>query len=155
MLAPEPQPGPPPAAEPAPPPAAAAAAELPSIDSLGKDSDFSVFLREGVPEDTHRQALRKLWQSDPLLTAHDGLTDYAEDLSRIGIVPTLVRTAYQVGRGYLEAAAAADEKPAGTAAGQPPPADQAPPGDQGAAEASAETAPPLAPEDPEGLSGKT
>jgi hypothetical protein len=105
-------------AEPPPPttteskaaPAVEPVADLPNIDSLGKDSDFTVFVREGVPEETHRQALRKLWQSDPALTAHDGLTDYAEDYSRTGIVATLVRTAYQVGKGYLEASPAEEKK---------------------------------------------
>ena len=42
-------------------PAASAAARLPSIDSLTKDSDYSVFLNQDVPVELHRAALRKLW----------------------------------------------------------------------------------------------
>lgn len=34
------------------------------IDSLTKDSDFTVFMRPGVPEDVQRKALRKLWTTD-------------------------------------------------------------------------------------------
>ena len=44
---------------------AAAGEPLPDIDSLDKDSDYTVFMGEGVPEHLKRLALRKLWLSDP------------------------------------------------------------------------------------------
>jgi hypothetical protein len=72
----------------APPPAeeaeAAAAAEdptagLPDIETLDRDSDYTGFLRAGVPEEMTRRALQKLWRSDPVLANLDGLNDYDED----------------------------------------------------------------------------
>lgn len=76
--------------------------ELPPIAELNKDSDFTPFLRAGVPEGVHREALRALWRSDPVFAFRDGLTDYDEDYTAIGIVEQAVRTAYQAGQGYLE-----------------------------------------------------
>ncbi|MBM3554463.1 MAG: DUF3306 domain-containing protein [Alphaproteobacteria bacterium] len=77
--------------------------DLPSIDSLTKESDFKVFLQPGVPEELHRAALRKLWKLDPDLSRHDGMTDYAEDygaMMREG--EKFAETAYKIGRGFLE-----------------------------------------------------
>ncbi len=39
--------------------------DLPPLESLTKDSDYSAFMREGVPDDMRAEALRKLWASDP------------------------------------------------------------------------------------------
>ena len=50
--------------------------DLPDIDSLDAESDFAVFMREGVPEDLKNLALRKLWRSDPVYANLDGLNDY-------------------------------------------------------------------------------
>jgi len=58
-------------------------ADLPNIDSLDKDSDYTVFLRDGVPEELKRLALRKLWLSDPVLANLDGLNDYDDDFATI------------------------------------------------------------------------
>lgn len=40
---------------------------LPPLESLGPDSDYSVFLRKGVPEALRLAALRKAWTSDPFI----------------------------------------------------------------------------------------
>lgn len=58
--------------------------DLPDIDSLTYGSDFTVFLREGVPEELKRLALRKLWRSDPVLANLDGLNDYDLDYRALG-----------------------------------------------------------------------
>ena len=58
-------------------------ADLPDIDSLGKDSDFTVFMQNGVPEALRNRALRKLWTTDPVLANLDGLNDYDEDFGAI------------------------------------------------------------------------
>ncbi len=76
--------------------------ELPDIASLDKDSDFSGFLRQGVPEEIRRQALRVLWRSDPVLANLDGLNDYDEDFTVVHTVGDAVRTAYKAGKGYLD-----------------------------------------------------
>jgi len=57
--------------------------ELPDIESLDKDSDYTAFLREGVPDALRRMALRKLWLSDPVLANLDGLNDYDEDFAAL------------------------------------------------------------------------
>ncbi len=72
-----------PAPEDAAPPAeetpTIAAEDLPDIDSLDKDSDYTPFMQDGVPEALKRLALRALWLSDPVLANLDGLNDYDED----------------------------------------------------------------------------
>jgi hypothetical protein len=84
------------------PPAEEGLAVLPDPATLTAASDFTAFLRAGVPEELHRQALRRLWSSDPIFGFRDGLTDYADDMRGTGIVKQAVRTAYRVGRGFLE-----------------------------------------------------
>ncbi len=54
---------------------------LPEIESLEKESDYTVFLKDGVPEKLRRLALRKLWSSNPLFGFRDGLNDYDEDFT--------------------------------------------------------------------------
>ncbi len=63
-----------------------AALDLPDIETLDKDTDFTVFMKEGVPEALKRQALRKLWRSDPVFAVIDGLDDYDEDLRTAFVV---------------------------------------------------------------------
>ena len=75
---------------------------LPDIDSLDKTSDFTVFLKEGVPEAIRRKALRRLWRTDPVLANLDGLNDYDEDFSAVGMVTEHLKTSYKVGKGYLD-----------------------------------------------------
>lgn len=102
----EPPPSQTPAASAEAPPTAPAvqepALELPDIETLTKDSDFSAFLRAEVPADLQRQALRKLWASDPIFSHHDGLTDYADDYHNLPMGEA-VKTAWKVGRGLLDA----------------------------------------------------
>jgi hypothetical protein len=54
--------------------------ELPPIESLGEDSDYSAFMASDVPADLRRNALRKLFQS-PKFNVRDGLNDYDLDYS--------------------------------------------------------------------------
>ena len=42
-------------------------ATLPPLESLGPDSDYTVFLKQGVPEALKLAALRKAWMSDPFI----------------------------------------------------------------------------------------
>lgn len=75
--------------------------DLPDVETLTADSDFTGFLGKNVPQDLTNQALRKLWRSDPVLSNLDGLNDYDEDYSKIGMVSEVVKTAYRIGQGYL------------------------------------------------------
>lgn len=54
--------------------------QLPPLESLGEDSDYSAFLNANVGKDLQRQALRKLFQS-PKFNVRDGLDDYDLDFS--------------------------------------------------------------------------
>lgn len=105
---------------------------LPDIDSLDENSDFSIFMRDGVPDALRNRALRKLWQIDPAFNVVDGLLEYGEDFTDLAAVAETVRTVYKVGKGLVsesdeETEAADDEsEPAPapdtgeqTAAGQP------------------------------------
>ncbi|MEM9440017.1 MAG: DUF3306 domain-containing protein [Pseudomonadota bacterium] len=74
---------------------------LPDIDSLGPTSDFSVFMQAGVPADLKTKALRKLWRIKADLANLDGLIDYGEDLTGSFKVVDQLKTAYEVGRGFL------------------------------------------------------
>ena len=82
--------------EEAPPP------DLPDIDTLDADSDFSVFMADGVPEDIRRLALRKLWRLDPVLANVDGLVDYGEDFTDSAMVVEGMKTAYRLSKGWLD-----------------------------------------------------
>ena len=78
------------------------AAQLPDIDGLDKDSDYSVFMVKGVPEHLKRLALRKLWLSDPVLANLDGLVDYGEDFTVSTLMGDAVKTIYKVGKGLID-----------------------------------------------------
>ena len=56
-------------------------ADMPPIDSLDSDSDFSIFMSPKVSEQLRTQALRKLFHL-PAFNVTDGLNDYDEDYTR-------------------------------------------------------------------------
>jgi hypothetical protein len=66
-------------------------ASLPPIESLGADSDYTVFLRPGVPDATRLAALRQLWLTEPSIRNYEALVDYAWDFNAPGygkLLPT-------------------------------------------------------------------
>ncbi len=67
-----------------------AAKDLPAVDSLDKDSDYTPFLGDGVPEKLARAAMRKLWRSDPIFAFRDGLDDYDDDYTIIETIAKAV-----------------------------------------------------------------
>lgn len=67
-----------PPAPPAPRPAAGAAPELPPVEGLTLESDFSGFLHPKVEERLKREALKKLF-GDPHFNRMDGLDVYIDD----------------------------------------------------------------------------
>ena len=96
--------------------------DLPDIDTLHKDSDFTVFMREGVPEEIRNLALRKLWTSDPVLANVDGLNDYDGDYATLlekgaEAMRRFAATGNQTGR--PAAIIAAEENDAGPAEAPP------------------------------------
>jgi hypothetical protein len=62
------------AAEPAP----LTDADMPDLDSLGEDSDFTGFMSPGVSDKLRNLALRKLFHA-PVFNIRDGLDEYDED----------------------------------------------------------------------------
>jgi TATA-binding protein-associated factor Taf7 len=53
-------------------------ADMPDIESLNEDSDFSGFMSTGVSDKLRNMALRKLFQA-PVFNIRDGLDEYDED----------------------------------------------------------------------------
>ncbi len=87
------------------------AEDLPDIDSLEADSDFTPFMQAGVPERLKNLALRKLWRSDPILANVDGLNDYDEDF----------KLAMEIGTIFMDKARAAGAKFIGEHPDEPEP----------------------------------
>jgi hypothetical protein len=92
---------------------------LPDPDTLGRGDDFSAFMARAVPARLRRRALRRLWGSDPKLAALDGLVDYDDDYRAMAAAGGVVKTSYEVGRGFAGAAKEAAERLAGEPAETP------------------------------------
>ena len=56
-------------------------ASLPPIESIGADTDVTVFLRPGIPSDLTRAALRRAWSSDPAIRDFVGLVENGWDFN--------------------------------------------------------------------------
>jgi hypothetical protein len=122
------------------------AAEAIDLDRLDEKTDFSVFMKEGVPELLRRQAMAVLWRSNPVFANVDGLVDYGEDYGRPELIMKTFKSAWQAGRGYLkdkveeagqvDDLAAADANPPAAAVDSDPGDQQA--GDDGAMAPSAD-----------------
>ena len=59
--------------------------DMPPIEGLGENSDFSQFLSSGVSDQLRNLALRKLFNL-PQFNVRDGLNDYDEDFSKIPVL---------------------------------------------------------------------
>jgi hypothetical protein len=59
-------------------PVALTDADMPDIDTLGDDSDFTGFMSSGVSDELRNLALRKLFHA-PVFNIRDGLDEYDED----------------------------------------------------------------------------
>lgn len=57
---------------------------LPSIEGLGPDSEYAVFMRRNVPAVLRRAALRRAWISNPAIAQHKPLVDYDWDFHAPG-----------------------------------------------------------------------
>lgn len=82
---------------------------LPPIDSLTGDSDFTAFMRPGVPEALRNRALRKLWGSDPVYANLDGLLEYGEDFAEPFRFAGTVATVYRILEGMPDPESAQPE----------------------------------------------
>ena len=72
------------------------------FDKLDKSSDYTRFLKANVPAAIQKRALRKLWASDSVFEVLDGMNDYDEDFTGNGLAGKVFKSAYKIGRGYLD-----------------------------------------------------
>lgn len=86
------------------------AAEAVDLETLTYESDFSVFLKKGVPAALKNAALRKLWASNPVLANVDGLNDYDQDFRLGNQLGREFKSAWEVGRGYARKLEAMEAK---------------------------------------------
>jgi hypothetical protein len=91
----------------------APATELPDLDQLGADSDYSAFLTPGVDADLRRRALRKLFSS-PKFNVFDGLDTYRDDYTSFPALGSIVTAdmRYHVERLAKQVAEALDQQTA-------------------------------------------
>jgi Protein of unknown function (DUF3306) len=61
--------------------------ELPPIEAIDASTDIRAFLREGVPQDLARAALRRAWSSDPAIRDFIGLSENSWDFNAPEGVP--------------------------------------------------------------------
>jgi hypothetical protein len=57
---------------------------LPTLESIGAESDISAFLETGVPGDLARAVLRRVWSSDPAIRDFVGLSENSGDFNAPG-----------------------------------------------------------------------
>ena len=108
-------------APPAPIPPASAPPELPSVESLNLDSDFTAFLRPEVDEHLKRAALKQLFR-DPRFNVMDWLDVYIDDYTKADpIEPAVLEKMLQ------RFSAVASNPALGDDATSPPEAPAAPP----------------------------
>ena len=69
----------------APPAPAIDPATLPSLDSIGAQSDIRAFLQPGVPPELARAALRRAWSADPAIRDFRGLQENDWDFTAPGV----------------------------------------------------------------------
>jgi len=95
--------------------------QLPDIDQLGEDSDYSAFLAPGVDAELRRRALRKLFRS-PKFNVFDGLDTYRDDFTSFPALGSVVTADmhHQLERAVRELSARAEQALTGD-----PPATQA------------------------------
>jgi hypothetical protein len=60
------------------------AASLPTIESIGAESDIRAFLETGVPDDLARAALRRVWSLDHTIRDFVGLSENSWDFNAPG-----------------------------------------------------------------------
>jgi hypothetical protein len=84
--------------------------DLPSIESLTKDSDVTAFFKDGVPEDLRQKALKRLWSVDPQFDVVDVFTEYGGDYTKMDPIDSVTQTIYKVGTGFLSPKELAEQK---------------------------------------------
>ncbi len=123
----------------APPPRPLSDADMPPVESLTAESDFTQFLAEGVSDALRRAALRKLFQL-PEFGVLDGLNEYDEDYTqfeKLGDMVTYHQRRMWAREEAEKAAAERDAAQAGQVAESDQPQAASEPGDEPAEEVEA------------------
>jgi hypothetical protein len=112
------------------------APDLPDLDTLDQESDYSVFLSPKVDEVLRRKALRQLFHS-PKFNICDGLDDYCGDFTRFEPLGDVVTAdlRHQLERAAERLARGAETSRAAAGLGEPLAATPAPSGDAAASAA--------------------
>ena len=85
------------------------APELPPVEELTIDSDFSGFFHPKVNENVRRTALRKLF-SDPHFNVMDGLDTYIDDYSKSEPIPAAMLATMQQAKRIIDWAAETEQE---------------------------------------------
>ena len=97
-------------------------AALPDPDKLEHGADFKPFLRPGVPQALRQRALRRIWRVNPAIGFLDGMNEYDLDYTDAATVVDNLKTAYQVGRGFV--IPEEDDKPSSADVAATPPSNE-------------------------------
>jgi len=62
-------------------------AKLPPIDSITASTDVTAFLRENIPQELSRAALRRAWSADPAIRDFVGLSENSWDFNAPDSIP--------------------------------------------------------------------
>jgi hypothetical protein len=61
--------------------------KLPPIESIGPETDIRAFLRDGIPPELTRAALRRVWTSDPAIRNFIGIAENQYDFATGSDIP--------------------------------------------------------------------
>lgn len=78
------------------------AAEAVDLETIDEDTDFSVFMKDGVPNLLKKSAMAILWRTNPIFANVDGLVDYDDDFGSPDLNMKTFESAYKIGKGYLD-----------------------------------------------------
>ena len=85
--------------------------KLPNPEKVKKEKGLDLFFKDGVPDRLRQIALRRVWKLNPIIRYADAdINDYHEDFTDAATVIEGMKTAYQVGKGYLSALVEEDDK---------------------------------------------
>jgi hypothetical protein len=96
--------------------------QLPPLDSIGPDTDVSVFLRPGVPSALRHAALRRVWTADPAIRDFKGLAENDWDFNDPNAIPGFGKLDADFDVRKMVAQVFGEKPPEEPAVPEPPPA---------------------------------
>lgn len=117
--------------------------DLPHPDTVEKPEDLDSFFKKPLPDRLKQMAMRRMWRINPLFRFADEMVEYGENYTDAATVIPDMKTAYQVGKGYLAKLTEGQDEDAAAAAEQ----DDQPSDEQAAPEEGPEESPEDSPEE--------